>query len=383
MISFEFYTPTKIYFGIGKLSLAGDIALKFGNRALIVTGLSSMKRTGILSRLESILNSVGIKIFLFEGITPNPLGSQVDKGARIALENNCDMVVGLGGGSTIDAAKAIAAVAKSSKSIYDFLTRLESPSGTILPIIAIPTTAGTGSELSKAAIITDETNMRKVGFRSARICPIVAIVDPELTISVPGQITAETGFDVLSHAIETYISKKSNPITEMFSQRAIRLVAQYLPKSYLNGNNLEARVNMSYASMLMGFNLGNSSTCLPHRLQYPVGTHTNTSHAKGLAALFPAWLKKTYKYSISKFAQVARLLDKDASKGLDEQQAARKAVDIVTHFQNSIGLIGSLRDLGITFEMCAQLADEVTGSVENDPGYIRKESIVEIYKAAW
>ena len=251
------------------------------------------------------------------------------------------------------------------------------PTESTLPIIAIPTTAGTGSELSKAAIITDEERKVKNGIRGTALYPRLAIVDSWFTETVPFKVTMETGFDVLAHAIESYISRAATPYTEMQSEYAIRIVGKYLPRLAENLQDVEAREKMSLASMIMGINLGNASTCLPHRLQYPLGAHTDTSHGQGLAALFPAWVRYEYRYSGEKMKKVIKILaDINCKDDTD-------VVESISKFIKSLGLPITLRETGIEQSLISEMINEVSGSIEKDPAAQDKDIIEKIYHTAF
>ena len=291
-------------------------------------------------------------------------------------QRKADVVVGFGGGSALDAAKAIAAGVGMDMDIYDIFKTGQEPSDATLPIIAIPTTAGTGSELSKAAIITDEQQEKKGGIRGTALYPSVAIVDSAFTETIPFQTTMETGFDVLAHAIETYISKAATPFTEILSEQAIKIVGEYLPRLAGDLGDVEAREKMSFASMIMGINLGNASTCLPHRMQYPVGAHTDTSHGAGLAAMYPAWIEYEYEYSREKIEQIFHLfLNESCCSGV-------RAAELMKGFLDKLQMSRSLRGLGITEEMVAGMATEVTGNIHNDPAADGQDIIRKIYRGS-
>jgi len=380
--SFELSIPTKVIFGCGSIKAIGKAASYWGCKSLLVTGRSAMRRTGLLEEVVNSMRAANMETVVYDNITPNPRATEVDEGANIAMDKGCQVIIGLGGGSAIDAAKLIAVAAGHNVSIKEYIGNQTPSSALTSPIIAIPTTSGTGAEVTKGAIITDLQRKIKTGVRGENLLPKVAIIDPELTLSVPGDITAETGFDVLCHAIETYVSTKSQPITDMFAEKTIEVVVKNLPKILLNGKDLESRANMSYASMLMGFNLINSRTCLPHRLQYPVGAHTDTSHAKGLAALLPIWIEKTCLHSPEKFARIAQLMG-EAISFLTEQEAAGKSSDAVRKFLSIINLNVRLRDLGIHFKESLELASEVTGDLGSNPGLTDMAHIVELYQDSW
>lgn len=261
-----------------------------GNIMLVTTG-RSLARLGYVEELAETIRrcSSAERVLVFDCVSANPRLSEVRKGILEGKENRIRAVVGFGGGSAIDGAKAIAAGVGMDEEIGELFYGGKEP-GRALPVIAIPTTAGTGSELSRAAIITDEENRKKGGIRGAALYPKAAIVDSAFTDSVPFAVTMETGFDVFAHAMESYLSLAGSPYTRMQSEYGIQAVGKYLPRLAQDLGDKEARDRLSFASMIMGINLGNAGTCLPHRLQYPVGARTDTSHGAGLAALFTAWI---------------------------------------------------------------------------------------------
>lgn len=379
MRQFNLSIPTKIYFGKDILNIALMKEKKlFAGKVMIVIGKQSMRRLGFLNKLLALLKKIDTvnEIFVYEGISSNPKAIEVNTGAKYGIENKVDIVIGLGGGSVIDATKAIAIGIGTRDDIEQYMFCGKNPPKETLPIIAIPTTAGTGSELSKGAIITSIKKNVKTGVRSDNIYPRVAIVDPMFTIQLSEKITKETGFDVLAHAIESYISKQANTFTELLSVEAIKIVVKNLPMIIENGDNIEAREQMSYASMMMGINLGNSSTCLPHRLQYPVGAITDTGHSIGLASLYKAWFRFGYNYSKEKFNYIGELL---SDKSCNSKETALKSLD---GFMNKIMLNGNLSELGINESNFELICNSVTGNIANDPASGHEGIVRKIYEAS-
>lgn len=372
--------PTRVFFGEEVLEDAfkesKDILKGI---AMIITGKSAMRRLGYIHKLEKALkeNSNFSTVIVFEGISPNPKVSEINDAIKTGIENNVSVVLGLGGGSAIDAAKAVAVGIGAKENIDEYVLNGKTPSEKTLPIVAIPSTAGTGSELSKGAIISLPEKNIKTGIRGEHIYPTVAIVDPGFTYELPKKITCETGFDVFTHATETFISKKSNLFTEMLSIEALKILSEYLPILVKSLDTKEARAKMSYASMLMGINLGNASTCLPHRLQYPIGSKTDTSHSSGLASIYKSWVYHSYEYSEQKFNQVGSILSGKECKN------RKDVMDSITNFMESVDINIHLSDLGIKQDDLGELADNVTGSIESDPASIDKTIIQKIYSTAY
>lgn len=377
---YQITIPTKVYFGrnIWKKALREQEAGLRGNVMLVTTG-RSLRRLGYVDELyKQLLQCVYVEnVILFEDISANPKLSEVHSGIQLGRQEKIDIIVGFGGGSAIDAAKAIAAGVRAQEGIEAFFYQGKEPGTDTLPVIAMPTTAGTGSELSKAAIITDETKKIKAGIRGRALYPLVAIVDSCFTESAPFQVTMETGFDVFAHAAESYISKAASPYTKMQSEAAVQIVGEYLPRLVCCLSDVEARERMSFASMIMGINLGNASTCLPHRLQYPIGAHTDTSHGTGLAALYPAWIRYEYEYAPEQVEKILKLLTGRDIRGVDD------CTETIQQFIKSIGLKPSLQGIGVTKGQLRVMAEEVSGNIGNDPVSQEEGIILKLYEMAW
>lgn len=376
MESWMFHTPTKIYFGRNQCqqALEKEKALWQGNLMVVSTG-RSLYRLGYLGRLLDWLQVLrgGRKPIVFDSISANPRLEEIQRGVALGRSENVDVVLGFGGGSAMDAAKAIAAGLGTEEPVERLLLEGIAPTADTPPIVAIPTTAGTGSELSKGAIISDLHRGIKTGIRGEHICPALAIVDPSFTDQIPRQTTMETGFDVLAHATESLVSRKATPFSRMLSREAIRIVGKALPQLAGNLGNTEARDQMSYASTLMGINLGNVGTALPHRLQYPIGAHTDTSHGAGLMALYPAWLAHEYEYAGGLLEQAMMDLTGQPCHGQQEVSSAFE------RFMARLKVRKSLRELGIAPDDAAKLAQEVTGNIANDSAAAEAGIIEKIY----
>ena len=284
--------PTKIYFGEGIVenTLESEKAI-LGNDVLIITTGGSLARLGHIDKLSEKLKGIlPGEVSIYDKISQNPDISEVAEAVAVGKEKKVTSVIGFGGGSAMDAAKATAVGIGSDIPVEKFLYESIEPGPETLPIIAIPTTAGTGSELSKGAIISSREKGIKTGIRGMAVLPKLAIVDPVYTWSVPLNVTMETGFDVFAHAAESFCSANANMFSEMLSETAIKTAGDSLRRLKADLDDHEARGRISYASMIMGLNLLNIGNCLPHRMQYPVGSATGTSHAAGLIALYPSWI---------------------------------------------------------------------------------------------
>lgn len=372
--------PTNIYFGrdIWKESLK-EIEYVLNKNVMIVTTGRSLIKLGYLDNLKETMlkNTLINDIIVFDKVSANPRLSEAKEGIELAKKSKSDVIVGFGGGSAMDMAKAIALGAKADDAIEEYFYGNKEVGNEVLPIIAIPTTAGTGSELSRASIITDSEKKVKRGIRGDALYPKAAIVDSVFTESVPFDITMQTGFDVLAHAMESYVSKASSPYTQMQSECAIKLVGEMLPRLSLNLKDTEARKNMSYASMIMGINLGNASTGLPHRLQYPLGAFTDTSHGLGLAALYCAWLDYEYKYSQEKVEKMISTLMGENIRGKNV------CINEMQKFISSLKLPVTLKNMGIDRAQLRDMSEAVSGNLFNDPAAQEQDIIIKIYERAW
>lgn len=363
-MNFTWEVPTRIHFGTGICAEAMEKekdTLHDRNALLVYTG-HTLKKNGSLDKVKSLLEQNGCaRVLTYCGHGANPDVSEAEEAGKLIRENGIDLIVGFGGGSAIDLGKGAAVAAVSQTRLSDYLVNGLPAPDKVLPIIAIPTTAGTGSELSKGAILSDKKLKIKGGIRGRSLTPKVAIVDAFFTHSMPKKLTMETGFDALAHAMESYLSKKANLHSENLSLQAIRLIGENLPKLHENLDDHEAREKMSYASMLMGMNLYNVGNCLPHRMQYPIGAATSTSHAAGVAALYPSWIKEEYKVAKDKVTDILKMLvGRIPCNSLD-------AEELMSNFLAEQEMYISLKELGIREEQIPTLAKEICGNIITDP----------------
>lgn len=379
MRMYQLEIPTKVYFGreIAFQALTEEKDFFNGNVLIVTTG-RSLSRLGYVEKLERELQDLpNVKsVVIYDQISANPQLQEVTKAAEKGKENRTDIVVGFGGGSAIDAAKAVAAVIGTGNSVETLFYQHIEPDERTLPVVAIPTTAGTGSELSKAAILSDYEKHKKGGVRGKNLYPKLAIVDSVFTETVPLHITMETGFDVLAHAIESYVSKVASPFTKILSEQVISTAGKALMELEEDIQNKEAREKMSYASMIMGINLGNASTAMPHRLQYPLGAYTKTSHGSGLAAIYPTWIY--YEYTVNS-ETIRKVLEQLTGK---EPTNAEQASGLMKDFLKQLQLPVSIRELGVKENMLSILAEDVSGNLANDPLAETENIIYKIYERA-
>ena len=253
---YEFYLPTKLLYGAGCLSALGGCALP-GRKALLVTSAGqSAKRHGYLGRVEEQLTQAGVRAVLYDQITPNPTKAEVMAGAALCRKEGCDFVLGLGGGSSIDAAKAISVMARNPGDYWDYVSggtgKGKAVPNAPLPVVAVTTTAGTGTEADPWTVTTNEETQEKIGFGYEKTFPVLSVVDPELMVSVPPRLTAYQGFDALFHSTEGYLNRTASPISDLMALEAIRLIGKSLPRAVRDGADLEARGDVALANTLSG-----------------------------------------------------------------------------------------------------------------------------------
>lgn len=380
MGNFEFSNPVKFHFGAGKLELVGKVAGEYGKKALIIAS-DSAKPTGLLKRVEQYLDEAKIEHVFFNQFMQNPLSTLVMDGAKLANEEKCDMVIGLGGGSAMDMAKGIAFCAVNPDSIWDYVYGKRATGA--LPILLVPTTAGTGSEGNRTAVFNNPDTNDKKGLVNPLIYPKVSIIDPELMTTLPKRVVAGPGADVLFHAIESYISKNSHPISEMLSLQAIELIAQYLPIVYEDVKNIEAWEKVTLASTLAGMAIDCAGTTLPHALQHPMGGLLNVIHSEGLAALYMSFMEYTYPAAPEKFANIAKAMGTSIDH-LSTIEAAACSLDAVKKLLTTVNMMPTLSELGVKEEHLDWLTNNALTTMKvvlsNNPKVPTGEEIKEIYR---
>lgn len=394
-MNFEFYNPTHLIFGAGSLSKLGESAKKYGTKALLVTGGGSVKRSGVLDRAIEILKTSGISIVECSGIEPNPRITSVVRGAETARNEGCEMVIALGGGSTMDASKVIAAAALYEGNPWDMIVhgqdQLHVPTKA-LPVITVPTLAATGSECNCGAVITNEETKVKSFISNPCLYPKVAIVDPELTISVPKDQTAYGVCDLITHVTEGYFNGDNNtPIQDRFAEGVIINAMEWGPKAIVNGNDIEARTQVQWAALvaLNGWVQAGTNCGWPvHMIEHTVSAYHDITHAAGLAVINPAWMRFAAKADPSKFVQFAeRVFGLKATSSADSD-CAIAGIDRFEEFLRSISCPTRFSELGIGDELIETYAEDTLKIVHDADGKLparpamSKEDIVAVLRAA-
>ena len=341
----NYLMPARIVADRNALDDIGEEAAGLGKKAFIVTGKKSAREQGYIQRVVDSLKKNNIDSVTYEKIEPNPDVLLIDKGGEIARNEHCDFVIGLGGGSAIDAAKGIAAVVSENKSVWDFVEGYEIKKD-VLPIVAIPTTAGTGTETTPYSVISNKKIKRKDGFGSNFIFPKISILDPILTISLSPYYTASTGIDTLSHAIEAYTSVFASPISDLFAIEAIKLVGKSLRAAVADGKNIAARTNMLFASALAGVAIANPDTTIAHVIGESFGAVYDIDHGVSIAIALPHVMDYNCVSNLDKYANIAKLLEGEFPD-LSLRDLALRSADSVRNLIRDIKLPGRFSELGI------------------------------------
>ena len=377
-MKFEDQNPTRIIFQAGSLTRLGEVTSQYGRRALLVTGGGSVKKSGVFDRAVASLKEAGVSAAECSGIEPNPRISSVRRGAQIAREQECDVIVALGGGSTMDASKAIAAAFYYDGDPWDMIfhgqAHVHIPTQA-LPIITVPTLAATGSEMNCGAVITNEETTEKSFVQTDCLYPRVALVDPELTISVPKNQTAYGVCDLITHATEAYFNSTENtPIQDRFAEGIIMTAMTYGPKAIANGADLEAREQIMWASTLAlngWVNAGSGSVGFPvHMIEHTVSAYHDITHAAGLAIINPAWMRFAAKARPKKFVQFAERIFGLEAKGEDDLACALAGIDRFEALLKSTGCPTHFSELGIDDRLIETYASETLRIISDGHGHL-------------
>ncbi|MCS7201434.1 MAG: iron-containing alcohol dehydrogenase [Dictyoglomus sp.] len=380
MNHFSFYFPVRIKFGIGIWENLAEEALKFGRRFLLVTGKRHLKETGILEKIEKSFNNYQCELFIYDKIPPEPPYYFVDEGAEIIENNNIDAVIGIGGGSALDIAKAIAVKCKLPDSIWNYIGADKIPKKG-LPCILIPTTAGTGSEVTRVSVLINPETKEKLSIASDYLYPDVAIVDPYLTLTLPPDYTAYSGIDAFIHALESFLSLNNNLLTESISLKAIKLIYSYLPRVYKNGERIDLREKVLYASTFSGIALTLTGLGAIHALAHPVGVFGNLPHGLSTALVTLPVLEYNLEIlSREKLMLLGRTLGIFSIRSAKER-ILKKVKDLFDSLNIRLGL----RNYNIKYEDLPLLAKEglKSRSIKTNPREIREEILLNLLQKAW
>ncbi len=388
-MSFYFSDPTNVLFGNGQLSQLHTQLMPGKKALLLISNGKSTRENGALSRTEQELTLAGVDYVVFDKIMANPLKDTVMEGAAFAREQGCDFIVALGGGSVMDASKGIALAATNEGDLWDYVHggsgKGKEPQHAPLPIVAITTTAGTGSEVDCGGVITKPETNEKIGLVHPSLFPVLAIVDPELMKTVPAKFTAYQGFDALFHSTEGYISKAHNLMGDMVQRAAIEHIGRYLPRAVKDGNDMEAREHVAFANTMSGYSMTVSSCTSEHSMEHAMsGHHQELPHGAGLIMIS----KEYYTYFINRHICDDRFIDMAKMLGMADAKEPMDFVNALAALQEACGVADlKMSDYGITLDELDTLAknarDTMGGLFEMDPIDMSHEDCVEIYRKSY
>ncbi|WP_312353366.1 iron-containing alcohol dehydrogenase [Aminipila sp.] len=370
----NFRNNANLIFGLKSAERIGKETAKYGKRIFIVTGKASTKKSGLLDRVIHQLQEEKLQYVLFDRIEKNPVVSKIMEGAQIAEAEKCDAVLALGGGSIMDAAKGIAFFTKNQG---EFETHQQGMIEEIpaLPLILVPTTCGTGSEVNRIAVFTKDETLDKRGMRKNGFLAKTSIVDPELMMTMPKFVLASVGFDALCHLIEAYISSRANVMSDIFAEKGIKLLKENLVRLYKDYGNVEAWEAVALASTLGGYTLDTAGACAPHAFEHPLSGYKNIVHGEGLAAVMPAIIRASVSGNPQRFAELSRMLG-----GNNEQDCA----EAIENLLKGINLKITLSDLGFVEKDILWLSDNVfkvaSGNINVSPVVFDRLAVERIYR---
>ena len=381
--NFTVTQPTLIRFGCGAINDLPSLVKQFGGTKVLLVADPGLEKAGLLSRIAAPLQDNHLAYEIYSDVDPEPGLKLADKGADRAKKSGVDCVVGVGGGSAMDIAKAISILITNGGKAEDYLGlgRIKKPG---VPKIMVPTTAGTGAEVTFTAVFINEKTHSKGGMNGDPLYPDAAILDPELTTSLPPHVTAATGIDAFTHAIEAFVSTQAHPVSDMYAIEAMDLIVANLGKAYANGNNIDARTNMLLGSLLGGKALATAGVGLVHAMAYPLGGMFGIPHGLANAVLLPYVIDYNLIGAPEKYAAVAEIMGCD-TEGLSHKEAGRCAIDAIYELNMEVGIPASLAELDIPadkIEEMAAIALTVTRPVENNPRKPSLEEVIWVYQTA-
>ena len=379
MLNFDLHMPTRIVFGRGEVETVGQEASKLARKALLVTGRTATRKTGVLQRVVDSLHAAGVEVVVFDRIEPNPRTHTVDEGGRIAREENCELIIGLGGGSPMDASKVIAAVAKSGIPSHEYISGNKTgrwkdllPIQDALPIMTVPTLAATGSEANSGAVLTHEETKEKGGIGGPALFPKVTIIDPELTFTVSPEYTADGAVDMFTHLYEAYLTGAEDAVVQdEITEGLMRVAVQYGPVAVKNPTDYEARSALMWASTLALIGLsgaGRGGAFPVHQMEHTLSAFYDISHGRGLAILAPAYFQRVAADRPHRLARLGRTVF--GVHEADDKIAAQKTIDAMIQWFKSMNVYLKLSEVGITRDSLQLMAEEAVRVGGRGQGFI-------------
>ncbi len=388
-MSYQFYMPSRVIFGQGTLQTLHQQALPGKKALIVISSGKSMRRQGYLAAVEAELDKAGVEHVVFDKILPNPIKSHVMEGAAMAKAEGCDFVIGLGGGSSIDSAKSIAVMATNPGDYWDYISRGSGKAMPVeiapLPIVAITTTAGTGTEADPFTVITKEDTEEKIGFGIDGTYPVLSIVDPVLMATVPPHLTAYQGFDALFHSTEGYLNKTASPISDITALKAIELIGKSLPTAVNNGADLAAREDVALANTLSGMNESLSGCTSEHSIEHAMSAyHPALPHGAGLIMVSKAYYEK----HVEKGGSDQRLIDMAKALGKADATKPEDFVTALVELQKACGVDNlAMSEYGITKDEIPAIAvkarDTMGGLFEVEPVEMTNEDVIDILEKSF
>lgn len=380
----KFIMPKQVISGADALGQSKDVIRTLGTKALVVSG-KVMNRIGNVRIVTDLLDEIGIGWAVYDDITGEPDDVMIDGGVEAYKANGCDFLIAIGGGSPMDSMKAIGALITNPGKIADYMGKeITNP---LPPMVAIPTTAGTGSEATQFTIITDTKTSIKMLLKGTVLIPDVAIVDASFTVSSPKSVTNATGLDALTHAVEGYTSKKASPLTDVFAMDAVKRIFKYLPRAYADGEDMEAREEMILAALEAGVVINNSSVTLVHGMSRPIGANFHVPHGLSNAMLLKVCLTFALDGTYERFADLGRVIGVATEKENDET-AAKAFLTAIIELCETLE-VPTLAEYGVDkeafFEVMDKMADDAiaSGSPGNTRKTTTKEDVLRMYKELW
>ncbi|MBW8042360.1 MAG: iron-containing alcohol dehydrogenase [Planctomycetes bacterium] len=392
-LDFSYYMPTRIIFGCGKLKKLKTTPHLPGKNALIVIGSSgAMKKHGYLDSVIDYLKENGVESVVYDKIVPNPVSEHVEEGANVTRENGCDFVLGLGGGSTLDSSKSIALMAVNPGKYWDYINGGsgggKTPPNPALPVVAITTTAGTGTEADPWTVITKTDTNEKIGYGNDSTFPVMSIVDPELMVSVPPKMTAYTGMDAFFHSVESYLATINQPTSDHLALEAIGLITKYLPVAVKDGKNIEARTKLAWANTEAGICESLSCCISHHSMEHALSAyHPEMAHGAGLTMLSVSYFSCLAERCPERFPDMAKAMGEDVD-ALPEKERPFAFITALKKLIKNVGLDKEkLADYGVNKEELKTLAENSSYTMgklyDITPVELTLDDIVTIYENAY
>lgn len=377
-----FLMPSINLFGAGSVNEVGTRLENLGAKKSLLVTDEGLHNLGVSEKIATIIREAGIEVSIYPKAEPNPTDQNVADGVKVYEEENCDSIVTLGGGSSHDAGKAIALVAANGGKIHDY-EGIDVSKEPMVPLAAVNTTAGTGSELTHFTIITDTKRKVKMAIIDKHVTPTFSVNDPQLMVGKPAGLTAATGIDALTHAIEAYVSVDATPITDALAIQAMRIIPKYLPRAVANGEDMEAREKMAYAQSLAGMAFNNAGLGYVHAIAHQFGGFYNFPHGVCNAILLPHVCRFNLISNVERYADIASFLGEDV-EGLSDYDAAQIAIQTIERLGKDLGIPSGFKEMGAKEEDISTLAENAMkdATALTNPRKPTQEEVEKIIKNA-